>query len=367
MGFPPIGIMSLSAVLKQAGHECLMFDQANPETPDEVIIEAIKKQQPVLIGLSFLSTTSYPYAKYWPDRSAQPMQRSSCVWRCVRESNAQLVKLQCPEVDFVCRGDGEQLLLDLLGHLDDPDELSADLDEGRQVVQEPIDRWNDIYQWPFPIGRVSLISSNPCRLTFRRSSRWNDSRRCKRRAGVPGPACSAIFRSSTRGNGARRAQHVVNELTYLEAHGYGSVYSWTITSPSAKADRRDLQRMTDAGLSIHGELKVGSTSHTASLARDGEGPLPDCDVRYRSGSGKISTGLKKSKRWMKSGRRSRTRKKPASRLFTDFLVGNPDETVEDMQAAFDFASKLPLDTFGFNRLCVYRGTPLWHVYSSAGS
>src|SRR6476646_11712289 len=54
MGFPPIGIMSLSAVLKQAGHECLMFDQANPETPDDSIIEAINYHKPDLVGLSFL-------------------------------------------------------------------------------------------------------------------------------------------------------------------------------------------------------------------------------------------------------------------------------------------------------------------------
>jgi hypothetical protein len=47
MGFPPIGIMSLSAVLKRAGHECVMFDQANPETPNSVIIEEIRRQQPV--------------------------------------------------------------------------------------------------------------------------------------------------------------------------------------------------------------------------------------------------------------------------------------------------------------------------------
>ena len=63
MGFPPIGIMSLSSVLKQAGHECVMFDQANPDTPNEVILEEINRQQPALVGLSFLSTTSYPYAK----------------------------------------------------------------------------------------------------------------------------------------------------------------------------------------------------------------------------------------------------------------------------------------------------------------
>lgn len=60
MGFPPIGIMSLSSVLKRAGHEVVMFDQANPETPNDVILDEIKRQKPALIGLSFLSTTSYP-------------------------------------------------------------------------------------------------------------------------------------------------------------------------------------------------------------------------------------------------------------------------------------------------------------------
>jgi len=49
-----------------------------------------------------------------------------------------------------------------------------------------------------------------------------------------------------------------------------------------------------------------------------------------------------------------------------FTVGNPDETVEDIRATFDFASRLRLDTFGFNRLCVYRGTPLWQEYVQRG-
>jgi len=49
-----------------------------------------------------------------------------------------------------------------------------------------------------------------------------------------------------------------------------------------------------------------------------------------------------------------------------FVVGNPDETVEDLRATFSFASRLRLDTFAFNRLCVYRGTPLWHEYLNRG-
>ena len=48
------------------------------------------------------------------------------------------------------------------------------------------------------------------------------------------------------------------------------------------------------------------------------------------------------------------------------MVGSPNETVEDIRATFDFASRLPLDTFGFNRLCVYRGTPLWQEYVKRG-
>src|SRR4030095_16561300 len=58
MGFPPIGIMSLSSVLKRAGHEVRLFDQANPETPDAFIVAEMQREKPDLVGLSFLSTTS---------------------------------------------------------------------------------------------------------------------------------------------------------------------------------------------------------------------------------------------------------------------------------------------------------------------
>jgi predicted small metal-binding protein len=49
-----------------------------------------------------------------------------------------------------------------------------------------------------------------------------------------------------------------------------------------------------------------------------------------------------------------------------FVVGSPSETVSDIRATFDFAARLRLDTFGFNRLCVYRGTPLWQEYVKRG-
>src|SRR3954451_24860955 len=126
MGFPPIGIMSLSAVLKEAGHECVMFDQAHPETPNDVIIEEIRRQRPHLVGLSFLSTTSYPYAKILARVIRAADSHVKIAFGGVFASlNAQLVKLQVPEVDFVCRGDGEQLILDLLERMEDPETVTG--------------------------------------------------------------------------------------------------------------------------------------------------------------------------------------------------------------------------------------------------
>jgi anaerobic magnesium-protoporphyrin IX monomethyl ester cyclase len=126
MGFPPIGIMSLSSVLKRAGHECVLFDQANPETPNDVIVREIQRQAPDLVGLSFLSTTSYPYAKMLAREIRTVNDEVKLAFGGVFATlNAQLIKLQCPEVDFVCRGDGEQLILDLLERLDDPGQVAG--------------------------------------------------------------------------------------------------------------------------------------------------------------------------------------------------------------------------------------------------
>ena len=55
IGFPPIGIMSLSAVLKRQGHECTMFDQADPDTPNQHIVDNFLENDLLLIAVQFNS------------------------------------------------------------------------------------------------------------------------------------------------------------------------------------------------------------------------------------------------------------------------------------------------------------------------
>ncbi|MFM8551792.1 MAG: B12-binding domain-containing radical SAM protein [Nitrospiraceae bacterium] len=374
MGFPPIGIMSLSSVLKRAGHECVMFDQANPDTPNDVILEAIKKQQPALIGLSFLSTTSYPYAKILARQIRSADQKVKLAFGGVFASlNASLVKLQCPEVDFVCRGDGEQLILDLLERLDDPQEVGGLTwaKDGRVVSNANRTMERDLDQWPFP-DRESLeldfVESMPLDvpavLSMERFTTMQTSRGC------PWPCVFCDIPIFNEGKWRSRSpQHVTEEFKHLQAQGYGSVYfvdDHFLLQP--KRIEAICQGVVDNGITI----QWGCEGRVDSVAQHLFPAMAKAHCRtlmfgIESGSQSILDRLKKEQTLKEVETAVVNAKQAGIEIVHGFFtVGNPDETVADMQATFDLASKLPLDTFGFNRLCVYRGTPLWQEYVKRG-
>ena len=374
MGFPPIGIMSLSAVLKREGHECVMFDQANPETPDSVIIEKIHRQQPDLVGLSFLSTTSYPYAKILARQIRAAHRTVKLAFGGVFASlNAQLVKHQCPEVDFVCRGDGEQLLLDLLTQMDDPTDIGGLTwaKDGKVVhnPNRPMERKLD--QWPFPDREglaLDFIESMPLDvpavLSMDRFTTMQTSRGC------PWPCVFCDIPIFNEGKWRSRSpQHVVEELKFLQEQGYGSVYfvdDHFLLQP--KRIQAICNGINEAGLTIN----WGCEGRVDTVAQHLFPAMAQAHCRTimfgtESGSQRILDRLKKEQTLEEVETAVINAKNAGIEIVHGFfVVGNPDETIEDIRATFDFASKLPLDTFGFNRLCVYRGTPLWQEYVNRG-
>ena len=370
MGFPPIGIMSLSSVLKRAGHECVMFDQANPDTPNETIIEEIKRQRPTLVGLSFLSTTSYPYAKILARqiRANDPEVRLA-FGGVFATLNAQLVKLQCPEVDFVCRGDGEQLLLDLLANLDDPAKVAGLTwsKDGQLMnnLSRPLDR--DLDQWPFPDReslKLDFIESMPLDvpvvLSMERFTTVQTSRGC------PWPCIFCDIPIFNDGKWRSRSpEHVIAEFKYLKEQGYGSVYfvdDHFLLQP--KRIETICKGINDNGINI----AWGCEGRVDSVCQHLFPVMAKAHCRtvmfgIESGSQKILDRLKKDQTLADVENAVTHAKKSGIEIVHGFfVVGVPDETVEDIRATMDFAARLPLDTFGFNRLCVYRGTPLWQEY-----
>ncbi|ALA57135.1 B12-binding domain-containing radical SAM protein [Nitrospira moscoviensis] len=374
MGFPPIGIMSLSSVVKQAGHECVMFDQANPETPNDIIIERIDREQPNLVGLSFLSTTSYPYAKILARQIRAKNRTVKLAFGGVFASlNAALIKLQCPEVDFICRGDGEQLLLDLLDRLQDPEDIAGLtwMKDGAvmQNPSRPMERQLD--QWPFPDRenlQLDFVESMPLDvpavLSMERFTTMQTSRGC------PWPCVFCDIPIFNEGKWrARSAAHVVAELKHLQELGYGAVY---FVDDHFLLQPKRIEAICSGIREERLTIQWGIEGRVDSVAQHLFPAMAQAHCRtvmfgIESGSQKILDRLKKEQT-LDEVRTAVTNAKQAGIEIVHgfFTVGNPDETVDDMRATFDFASALPLDTFGFNRLCVYRGTPLWQEYVKRG-
>ena len=374
MGFPPIGIMSLSAVLKREGHECVMFDQANPNTPNDVIIEQIRRRKPALVGLSFLSTTSYPYAKILSRQIRVVDFKVKLAFGGVFASlNAQLVKHQCPDVNFICRGDGEQLILDLIEHLEDPIKVDGvTWAKDGQVIQNPNRKMErNLDQWPFPDREglpLEFVESMPLDvpvvLSMERFTSMQTSRGC------PWPCVFCDIPIFNEGKWRSRSpQHVVEEFKYLQNLGYGAVAfvdDHFLLQP--KRIEAICSGINNAGVTI----QWGCEGRVDSVAQHLFPAMAKAHCRtlmfgIESGSQKVLDRLKKEQTLEEVETAVVNAKQAGIEIVHGFfVVGNPEETVEDIKSTFEFASRLPLDTFGFNRLCVYRGTPLWQEYVKRG-
>jgi radical SAM superfamily enzyme YgiQ (UPF0313 family) len=375
MGFPPLGVMTLSAVLKQAGHECLVFDQANPETPTDLILGEIRRQRPDLVGISLLSTTSYPYAKLLARQIRAADDRVRIAFGGVFVSlNASLVIQQCPEIDFVGRGDGEQLILDLLVRLDDPgtvEGLTWREKDGRPRENPDRPQEMNLDRWPFadreavPVDYVeSMPLDVPAVLSLDRFTTVQSSRGCPFQCvfcDIP-----AFHRRTWR---PRSAAHVVAELRHLQDAGYGSV---SFVDDHFLLKPRRVEEIC-AGLHERGiNLRWGCEGRVDSAGARLYPVLAKAHCRtvmfgIESGCQKTLDRLGKRQTLAQVEDAVRVAKRSGIQLVHGFfVVGCPDETESELRDTFAFARRIPLDTFAFNRLCVYRGTPLWDEYVQRG-
>lgn len=108
--FENIGIMSLSAVLKKNGHQA------------EVFIAAAERKLAAQVGASkpdiaCFSCTSAEYS--WAIKTAEKLKKSALACTVFGGPGPTFFPeiIGCPQVDFVCRGEGEQALLELVEHV----------------------------------------------------------------------------------------------------------------------------------------------------------------------------------------------------------------------------------------------------------
>jgi radical SAM superfamily enzyme YgiQ (UPF0313 family) len=374
MAFPPIGIETLAPVVRQQGHEVRMFDTCHPQMKEEHIAEAAGAERPDVIALSFLSTTSYPAAKSMARRLKQAAPDTPLILGGVFATmNATKIMADCPDADFIGKGEGEELLPDFLENLDDPGSVAGLVwRNGREIVENPPRPiLKDLDRFPYPDRQslpIDFIESMPLDvpavLSLDRFCTVQTSRGCPYKCvycDIPALA-DGKWRS-------RSAEHVLGEMQQLSDDGYRSIY---LTDDHFLLKRSRIREICQGIIDRQLKFRWGCEGRVDSVAIDQFPIMAEANCSFlafgvEAGTQKVLDRLKKQQSLEQIERGiSEAKRNGIDTAHGFFLVGSPGESEADILESFRFAARLELDTFGFNRLCAYRGTPLWQEYVERG-
>ncbi len=374
MAFPPLGIQTLAPVLRQHGHEVRLFDTCHPEMKPEHLAEAVRTERPEVIGLSFLSTTTYAGAKQLAARLKGVAPRTPViVGGPFATVNADRILHDCAQIDCAGRGEGEELLPDYLSNLDDPGSVAGLVwRKGEEIVQNaPRRLLKDLDRFPYPdrsslpIDYIeSLPLDVPAVLSLDKFCTVQTSRGCPYSCVY----CDIPSLSAGRWR-SRSAQHLLGELQQLNDQGYRSI---CFTDDHFLINRERIEAICRGIIERKLQFHWGCEGRVDSAAVDQLALMRQANCNalafgVEAGTQKILTRLKKRQTLAQIERAvTQAKREGIARVHGFFVVGSPDETAADILESFRFAARLQLDTFGFNRLCVYRGTPLWDEYVRRG-
>jgi anaerobic magnesium-protoporphyrin IX monomethyl ester cyclase len=374
MAFPPLGIQTLAPILRQRGHQVWMFDTCHPEMAEEQISQAVVREQPEVLGLSFLSTTTYPAVKSMARRlKTVAPETPIIVGGSFATLNGERILGDCPDIDCVGVGEGDELLPDYLDHLDDPGSVTGLIwRHGASIVtnpSRPLIRNLDQFPYPdrttLPIDYIeSLPLDVPAVLSLDKFCTVQTSRGC--------PYSCIYCGIPSLGEGrwrSRSPEHVLGELQELNDLGYRSIY---LTDDHFLINSHRIQSICRGIIERKLELHWGCEGRADAVGLEQLAVMRQAGCNFlafgvEAGTQKVLDRLHKKQTPAQVEHAVREAKRQGiNRVHGFFVVGSPGETEADIGESFRFAARLELDTFGFNRLCVYRGTPLWQEYVARG-
>ncbi|HUK99556.1 MAG TPA: radical SAM protein [Nitrospirota bacterium] len=370
MAFPPLGIQTLAPILRLHGHHVRMFDTCHPQMKAKHIVQAAREDRPDIIALSFLSVTAYSALQALAKRlKAKIPDIPIIVGGAFASMNSDLILVNCADVDYVGVGEGEELLPDFLRNIGEPSRVAGLVwrHAGKIIHNAPRPLIQDLDQFPYPdrsslpIDYIeSLPLDVPAVLSLDKFCTMQTSRGC------PYHCIYCDIPSISQGKWrSRSAAHVLGEMQQLNDAGYRSIY---LTDDHFLLNRKRINDICGGIIDRKFEFRWGCEGRVDSVAID-QFPImrkANCNMLafgIEAGTQRVLDRLGKDQTLAQIEHAvGEAKRQGIARVHGFFVIGSPGETADDVRKTFQFATRLQLDTFGFNRLSVYRGTPLWKEY-----
>src|SRR6185369_16938502 len=270
MAFPPIGIETLAPIIRQHGHEVRMFDTCHPLMKADHIAQAVSEEKPDVIALSFLSTTAYPATRSMALRLKQAAPDTPIIVGGVFATiNAREILTDLPDIDYVAKGEGEELLPEFLENLESPGKVGSLVwRSGREIIENPPRPIiENLDQFPYPDRKslpIDYIESMPLDvpavLSLDRFCTMQTSRGCPHQC-----IYCDIPTLADRKWRCRSPQHVLGEMQQLNDEGYRSIY---LTDDQFLLNRKRINEVCQGIIDRKLQFNWGCEGRVDSVATD---------------------------------------------------------------------------------------------------
>jgi anaerobic magnesium-protoporphyrin IX monomethyl ester cyclase len=372
--WPPLGILYCATVLAENGVEVSVLDQAAKGLSTTQAIGWIKKEEPDVLGLSVLGTSSKEAGKIAHLVKKENPNVTVVLGNYHPTFNAERILRKYPDVDIIVRGEGEEACLELATCIqkgEDFRKVAGVTYRGRdgEIVATP-ERplLKDVDSLPFPnrgltdceyASRVFGVKTVTKKFTSLLSSR-----------GCPFQCTFCACRNFARGIWRPRSvENIVDELEFLYSEGYREFLfvddNFTLNPRRVVKFCRLLKKK---------RLRIGwfcdSRVDTCGYDVFREMVKAGCKIVYlgmESANQRILDYYNKRIHPQQSRAAARNaRKAGVTVIVGSFIVGAPDETREEIQNTLRFAQQVDINVPSFNILCAPVGSPLWNELALRG-
>ncbi|MCW4019474.1 MAG: B12-binding domain-containing radical SAM protein [Candidatus Bathyarchaeota archaeon] len=366
---PPLGLAYVAAALEKYGFEVEIFDNYLLERPIEEVKTEISKRAPEIVGITCSSLT---YERCIETAKAVKEALPSCkvVVGGPHPSYMPETMLQHTEIDYVVIGEGEQAIVKLAKAL-------TREQKDNEVAQIPGIAYGEIRNAPEFIAKLDKIPFParhllPMKMYDRRIPYLNvepvDTMSIIR--GCP-YSCAYCETKELWGNTCRTftPQRIIDEIEYMiKTYSTKGIYfvgdNFTINKKKAfqlcgliKKNKIDIKWVCDTRADLVSRALLREMKNAG------------CQTIFfgvESGSPPIMEKLNKNLSLQKISEAFELCKQEGIQTVASFMLGIPGETMDDMQATFEFAKQLNPDWCQFNIYVACPGSKLYNEVIQKG-
>ena len=353
---PPLGLAYLASALEEKGHEVKIVDSLAMGYDLEAVEKSIKRFDPELVGIT--ATTPAIYDAYRVANVAKQINPNCLTVLGGPHATFTAVETlaECPQIDVVVKGEGEQAMVELASGRAFGDIRDLVFREGDKVRENERGMFmKNLDELPFPA--YHLLPMDRYRMGNVKFAAMVTSRGCPFRCIFC--SSSRLFGKTWRGRSpgnvleeikSLREEYRVKEIEFLDD---------TFTLHQKRTEEIcDLIRKERTDISWSCSSRVDTINEKIAEKLKGAG----CHSVYlgvESGSQRSLDLLKKGTNLREAEKAVTISKKLRLNTIATFIIGIPGETVRAIERTIKFAKRLAPTLAQFTILTPYPGTELY--------